>query len=322
MRPRVLVTRRVYPAALEILRPLADVEYVDDPAGEPTERLAERLRDKVAMVCQLTDPVPATLLDRAPHLAIVANVAVGHDNIDVAAATARGILVTNTPGVLTESTADFTFALLLATARRVVEADRFVRDGRWQRWEIDLLSGVDVHGKTLGVVGYGRIGRAVARRASGFGMRVVYTSPRASGADGHERLPLPELLAQADFVTLHAPLTPQTRHLLGAREFAAMQRHALLVNTARGGLVDERALVDALVAGTLAGAGLDVFEREPDVTAELLALDRVVLAPHLGSATVETRTRMCTMAAENVAAFLAGARPPNLVDGAAWARRR
>ena len=322
MTPRVLVTRHVYPAALEVLRRHADVEYRDRRDGESASELTARLRDKVAIVCQLTDPLPAAVLDAAPELAIVANIAVGYDNIDVTAATARGILVTNTPGVLTETTADFTFALLLAVARRALEADRFVRDGRWQRWEVDLLCGVDVHGKTLGIVGMGRIGRAVARRARGFGMRVLYAGQRDAGEADAERMPLHDLLARADFVSIHAPLTPSTRHLIGARELACMRPGAFLINTARGPIVDEKALVEALRERRIAGAGLDVFEREPALEEGLMQLDHVVLAPHLGSASVETRTRMCTMAAENVVAHLRGERPPNLVNPLAWEQRR
>ena len=322
MPARVLVTRHVYPAAIDVLRAHAEVDYRDRADGAEPEELAERLREADAMVCQLTDPIPAALLDRAQRLRIVANIAVGYDNIDVAAATARGILVTNTPGVLTESTADFTFALLLATARRVVEADRFVRDDRWRAWQIDLLCGTDVHGKTLGIVGMGRIGQAVARRAAGFGMCVLYAHPRDVDAGLGRRVGLDELLAQSDFVTLHVPLRDSTRHLLGASELARLRPHALLINTARGPIVDEAALLAALREGRLAGAGLDVFEREPQLTPGLAELANVVLAPHLASATVETRTRMCTMAAENVVAGLRGERPPCLVNEAAWGARR
>lgn len=318
MKPRVLVTRHVYGAAIDLLRPWAEVEYRDARDGEGEASLAARLRDKVGVICQLTDPMPATLFAAAPRLRLVANVAVGYDNIDVRAAAARGILVTNTPGVLTETTADFTFALLLAAARRVVEADRFVRAGRWQRWEVDLLCGVDVHGKTLGIVGFGRIGRAVARRAAGFGMHILYAARRPVEAAVGDHVPLDELLARADFVSVHVPLTPTTRHLIGAAELRRMPRHAILINTARGAIVDEEALLQALRAGTIAGASLDVFEREPELTAGLTELDNVVLAPHLGSASVETRTRMCTMAAENMVAFLRGERPPNLIDSTPW----
>ncbi len=323
MRPRVFVTRPVYKAALDRLRATADVDAGTEKEGLSPKALALRIRDADALVCQLTDPIPAALLDAAPRLRVVANVAVGYDNIDVAAATRLGILVTNTPGVLTESTADFTFALLLATARRVVEADAFVRADRWRRWEIDLLCGVDVHGKTLGIVGMGRIGQAVARRALGFGMRVRYASRSPSNAiPGAEHASLDDVLATSDFVTLHVPLTPATRHLIDAAALAKMRKGALLVNTARGPIVDERALVEALRSGHLGGAGLDVFEREPELAAGLRDLPQVVLAPHLASATLETRTLMCTMAADNALAALRGERPPCLVNPDAWERRR
>ena len=323
MRPRVFVTRPVYPAALERLRAHAEVDAADDRAGLGADALLARVRDADALVCQLTDPIPAALLEAAPRLRVVANIAVGYDNIDVPAATRLGILVTNTPGVLTESTADFTFTLLLATARRVVEADAFVRAERWKRWEVDLLCGVDVHGKTLGIVGMGRIGQAVAGRAQGFGMRVLYASRRAVPAYANaEHVPLDDLLARADFVTVHVPLTAGTRHLLDAAALARMRPGALLVNTARGPIVDEQALVEALQSGRLAGAGLDVFEREPQLTAGLRDLPNVVLAPHLGSATVETRTLMCTMAADNALAALRDERPPCVVNAEAWERRR
>lgn len=319
----MLVTRPVYSAALERLRAHADVDAAADKAGLGPDALLARARDVDALVCQLTDPIPAALLETAPRLRVVANIAVGYDNIDVPAATRLGILVTNTPGVLTESTADFTFALLLATARRVVEADAFVRAQRWERWEVDLLCGVDVHGKTLGIVGMGRIGQAVARRAQGFGMRVLYASRRAVPAcPDAEHVALADLLARADFVTVHVPLTATTHHLIDAAALARMRPGALLVNTARGPIIDEQALVEALQSRRLAGAGLDVFEREPRLVAGLCELPNVVLAPHLGSATVETRTLMCTMAADNALAALRGERPPCLVDPAAWERRR
>jgi len=322
MKPRVLVTRHVYRAALDRLAPHADVEYVDQREVLTEDELAARLADKDAVLCQLTDRITARVLDAAPRLRIVANIAVGYDNVDVAAATERGVLVSNTPGVLTETTADFTFALLLAAARRVVEADGFVRAGRWRCWEIDLLCGTDVHGKTLGIVGMGRIGRAVAARARGFGMRLLHANRRPVEVPGSTRVALDELLARADFVSLHVPAEPGAPPLIGARELALMQRTAILVNTARGAIVDEQALVDALRAGRIAGAALDVFAHEPHVPETLLGMPNVVLAPHLGSATVETRTRMATMAADNMVACLRGERPPNLVDERAFARRR
>jgi glyoxylate reductase len=315
----VLVTRRVYPAAIAVLQEDCLVDYRDtlDVMDEAT--LARRLQHAEGLVCQLTDPVTAAVLGGAPKLKVVSQIAVGYDNVDVAAATARGIVVTNTPGVLTESTADLTFALLLATARALPAAERFLRDGRWSRWDIDLLVGADVHGRTLGIVGLGRIGQAVARRARGFGMRVLYCSrsaapPELAAELALQRVPLDALLKQSDFVTLHVPLLPETRHLIGIEQLSLMKREAMLVNTSRGPIVDEGALAAALEEGLLAGAGLDVFEDEPKVHPGLLALPNVVLLPHVGSATVATRTRMCTLAAENCAAVLSGRRPPNPVN--------
>lgn len=319
MKPRVLVTRRVYPQAIAVLQEHCAVDYRDTPEVMDAETLGRRLRHAAGVVCQLTDPLSAEVIGAAPGLRVIAQIAVGHDNVDVAAATARGIVVTNTPDVLTESTADLTMALLLATARRLPQAERFLRAGRWQRWAVDLLAGTDVHGRTLGIVGLGRIGRAVARRARGFGMRLLYAAPRpapeeVAGELQARHVPLDQLLARSDFVTLHVPLTAATRHLIGVDELARMPRHALLINTSRGPVVDEAALCAALEEGVIAGAGLDVFEREPEVTAGLLRLDNVVLLPHVGSATVATRTRMCTLAAENCVAVLTGGRPPTPVN--------
>jgi len=319
MRPKILITKHIYPEAVEYLRQRLEVEYHDSGEGYPPEQLLERLADKQGVVSQLTDRFPAALLDQLPGLRVISNVAVGYDNIDVPAATARGILVTNTPEVLTETTADFAFTLLLATARRVVEGDAFLRSGQWNQWAIDLLCGQDAHGRTLGIVGIGRIGQAVARRAKGFDMRVLYHDAARLEAEAERRLgvefvELAVLLAQSDFVSLHVPLLPQTRHLIGAAELAAMKRTAILVNTSRGPVVDEAALAEALAAGRIAGAGLDVYEREPEVEAGLLGLRNVILAPHIASASIQTRTRMCMMAAENVVAGLEGRRPPNLVN--------
>jgi glyoxylate reductase len=259
-----------------------------------------------ALLCLLTDRIDAEFLARAPRLRIVANLAVGTDNIDLAAARARGVAVSNTPDVLTDATADLAFALLLAAARRLPWADRYVRGGGFTGWRPDLGLGLDVTGRTLGIVGFGRIGRAVAERARGFRMEVLWNG-RAGG------VPLDELLARSDFVSLHAPLTPETRHLIGARELRRMRPHAVLVNTARGPLVDEAALVHALREGWIAGAGLDVFEREPALAPGLADLPQVVLAPHIGSATPATRDRMAEIAAENIIAVLRGEPIPNRV---------
>jgi glyoxylate reductase len=260
----------------------------------------------LALLCLLTDRIDAAFLEKAPGLRIVANMAVGTDNVDLAAARRLGIAVSNTPDVLTDATADLAFALLLAAARRLAWADRFVRGGGFTGWHPELGIGLDVTGRTLGIVGAGRIGRAVAARAAGFRMEVLFHS-RSGGT------PLDELLERSDFVSLHVPLTPETRHRIGARELARMKRTAVLVNTARGPIVDEEALVRALADGTIAAAGLDVFEREPALAPGLAALPNVVLAPHLGSATIATRARMAEIAARNVVAALTDRPIPNRV---------
>jgi len=316
--PRVLITAElpVDPAAA---LPGAEVVRV-----APAE-LAARIPGADAVVCLLSDDIGVDLLDRAPRLRVVANVAVGFDNVDVPAATARGIAVANTPDVLTEATADLAFALLLAAARRLGEGERLVRSGRWTGWALDQLLGVDVWGRTLGLVGLGRIGQAVARRASGFQMEILYSQPEPEpGADelGATRVPLGELLARADFVSLHCPLTPETRGLVDAAALARMKPTAVLVNTARGGCVDEAAVAAALAAGRLAGAGLDVFADEPRIDPALLAQPRAVLAPHVGSATTSARRRMAELALGAVRAVLDGVRPDNLVDASVWDRRR
>jgi D-3-phosphoglycerate dehydrogenase len=259
------------------------------------------------------------VLDQAPRLRVIANVGVGYDNIDVAACTARRILVTNTPDVLTEATADLSFALLMAVARRIVESDRYVREGRWHCWQWAYLWGADLYRKTLGVYGLGRIGKAVARRSRGFAMRVLYYDilrptaalERELGAEFVDR---ETLLREADFLSLHVPLTPETHHLIGAREFAMLKPTAFLINAARGKVVDEAALVEALQSRRIAGAGLDVFENEPNIHPGLVALSNVVLAPHVGSATSETRLAMASLAADNLLAALEGRRPPNLIN--------
>ncbi len=259
-----------------------------------------------ALLCLLTDRIDAEFFARAPRLRIVANMAVGTDNIDLAAARARGVAVSNTPDVLTDATADLAFALLLAGARRLAWADRYVRGGGFVGWRPDLGVGLDVTGRTLGIVGWGRIGRAVAERARGFRMEVIWHGRNAG-------VPLDELLERSDFVSLHVPLSPETRHLIGERELRRMRPHALLVNTARGPIVDEAALVRALREGWIAAAGLDVFEREPALSPGLADLPQVVLAPHLGSATTATRARMAEIAAQNIVAALRGDAIPNRV---------
>jgi glyoxylate reductase len=264
-----------------------------------------------ALVCLLLDRIDGAALDRMPHVRVVANCAVGVDNVDVAEATRRKIAVTNTPDVLTEATAELAFALMLAAARRLGEGERLVRGGAWDGWALDQLLGVQLHGKTLGIVGYGRIGQAMARRATGFGMRVIHT--------GRTGMPVDELFATADVVSLHCPLTPETRHLVNAARLAVMKPTAILVNTARGGCVDEDALIAALTEGRIFGAALDVYAKEPAIDPRLHTCPRLTLAPHIGSATTETRTAMAQLCADAVIAVLSGRRPTNIVNPEVWA---
>lgn len=319
-RPRVLVMHPVLDPAPALLAESCDV--VTFPAEEALTESAIRAELEAAscqgILSQVMDPLRETVLS-TPGLRIVANVAVGFDNIDVPAATRHGVLATHTPGVLTETTADFAFALMMAAARRIAEGDRFVRGDRFHGWAIDMLLGQDVWGATLGLVGVGRIGGAVARRGKGFAMRILYTDavplpPELEMELGATRVELPNLLREADFVSLHVPLTPQTQHLIGAAELAQMKPTAVLVNTSRGPVVDEAALADALRDGRIFAAGLDVFEREPEVNSGLLSLENVVLAPHVASASVRTRSDMSVLAVRNLLAGLRGERPPNLLN--------
>ncbi len=323
MKPPVLVTKRIYPEAVEFLSQHCDVDDVGNDEGLAAHELKARLGGKQGVVSQLTDRFSADVIESLDGLKIIANVAVGFDNIDVPAATRKGILVTNTPDVLTETTADFAFALLLATARRVVEAHQFVHAGQWRKWAIDLLVGRDVHHRTLGLFGLGRIGQAVARRGRGFSMRILYHDA-ARAAESVERelqleyVPAERLLRESDFVSLHVPLLDSTRKLIGEPQLRSMKKTAILVNTARGPVVDEAALARALAEGWIAGAGLDVFEREPQVNPELLKLTNVVLAPHIASASVDTRREMSMLAARNVVEALEGRRPFTLLNPAVW----
>ncbi len=314
----VFISRQLPQEALDLARARADARVNSEDRRLDKAELTARLGDAEGLVCLLTDTIDEELLAQAPRLRVVANVAVGYDNIDVPAATRRKILVTNTPGVLTETTADFTWALLLATARRVAEADVYTRAGKFTEWGLMLLLGGDVHGKALGILGLGRIGRAVARRARGFEMTLLYhdaVRDHAAERDlGVVYVEKDALLQEADFVTLHVPLLPETRHYVGEPELRRMKRTAYLVNAARGPVVDEAALVRALKEGWIAGAGLDVYEEEPKVHPGLLECRNAVLAPHIASASHETRTRMAKMAVENCLAVLEGTRPANPVN--------
>lgn len=299
-----------------------DTAYVAPAAGRmPRDRLLAELADADAVITLLRDAVDDELLAAGPRLKVVANCAVGYDNVDVEACTRRGVPVTNTPGVLTDATADFTWALLLAAARRVVEGDALARGGAWTGWEPAQLLGAPVAGATLGIVGLGRIGAAVARRARGFDMTVLYAgrgeAPEAA-AVGAARVGLDELFARADVVSLHCPLTPATRHLLDAAAFARMKPTAIVINTARGPCIDEAALVDALDRGAIAGAGLDVFEREPEIHPGLVASRRAVLAPHAGSATTTARAKMAEICATACRLALAGQRPEPVINPAVF----
>ena len=350
---RVFVTRPVADAALRRLAETARVDLWDDDAPPPHDELVLHLRECDAVLSMVSDRFDASTIAAAPRLVVISNLAVGVDNIDLDAARGAGVAVGHTPGVLTETTADLAFALLLAAARRVAESDRFVRAGRWRMWTPRLMLGHDVWGATLGVIGWGAIGQAVGRRAAGFGMRVLYAArpeaggagsggfaaaanpppaaqarrraggpaltgvPNALGAPRAERVEFARLLAESDFISLNVPLTPATRHLIGVREFAAMKRGAILVNTARGAVVDQAALVESLRAGHLGGAGLDVAETEPIAMDDpLLKLPNVVITPHIGSASHATRNRMAELAVDNILDVFAGRLPRHCANPA------
>lgn len=314
----VYVTRPIPEPGIELLKKHCEVEV--NPIDEliSKEQIIEKVKDRDALLCLLTDKIDCDVIKAGNKLKIIANYAVGYDNIDVACATEHGIYVSNTPGVLTETTADMAWALMFAVARRIVEADKFTRAGKFKGWSATLFLGSDIYGKTLGIVGVGRIGAAVAKRAKGFNMKVLYTDVRRNYEIEQEvgavKVDMDTLLKESDFVSLHVPLMPETRHLIGRRSLAMMKPTAYLINTSRGPVVDELALVEALKNKVIAGAGLDVYEWEPNITPELLELDNVVLAPHIASATNETRTKMAIMAAENIIAALEGKTPPNAVN--------
>lgn len=318
-RPRVYITRRIPQAALDIIEASCDYEIWDSDQPVPPEVLSEKIRNADGLFALLTDKVDDELLSQAPSLKVVANMAVGYDNIDVAAATKRGVLVTNTPGVLTETTADLAFALMMATARRLSESERLLREGKWETWKPMEFTGQDIYGATLGIIGMGRIAAATARRALGFNMKVIYHNrrrkPEIEAALGCEYRELDDLLKEADFVSLHCPLTEETRHLISERELKLMKKTAVLINTARGPVVDEEALANALRDGEIWAAGLDVYSVEPiSLDHPLLSLPNVVALPHIGSASIATRTRMATLAAENLVAALTGKEPPTPVN--------
>lgn len=315
---RVLITRQIPDSGPDLVRAsTSQVDYHDRDEGLPQEELRRRVAGKDAVLCMLTDRIDAGVLDSARGCRVFANMAVGYNNVDVAAATERGILITNTPGVLTEATADIAWTLILGVARRAAEGDRVMRAGEFPGWSPMYMLGGDVTGGTLGLIGPGRIAEAVARRAVGFRMHLLYHGRRdapALDALGAERVELDDLLARSDFVSLHVPLSDQTRHLIDARALSRMKPTAYLINTSRGPVVDEEALVGALRSGTIAGAGLDVYEGEPRMAPGLAECPNTMLLPHLGSATIATRQAMSRMAAENLVAVLEGRRPPNPVN--------
>jgi glyoxylate reductase len=327
MKPRVFVTRAIPDEGLALIRQAADMKLWEDELPPPREKLLEEVREVEGLLALLTDRIDAELMDRGPRLRVISNYAVGFDNIDVRAATERGIPVGNTPGVLTDTTADLAFALLMAAARRVVEGADYVRAGKWKTWGPKLLTGVDVHGATLGIIGLGRIGQGMARRASGFQMRVLYHDvqrrPDLEATTGVEYTELETLYRRSDFISVHTDLNDSTRHMLDARAFALMKPTAIVINTARGPIIDHAALYDALVSGTIRAAALDVTEPEPiPADSPLVGLPNCVLVPHIASASLATRARMAEMAAANLIAGLRGERLPTCVNPEVYERER
>jgi glyoxylate/hydroxypyruvate/2-ketogluconate reductase len=319
MKPKILVTREVFDETLAFLAQHCEVEANQKDLAFDPDTLARKVSDKDALMCALTDRVDATLLERCTRLKVVANIAVGYNNIDLSACTARGIMATNTPGVLDDSTADLAWALMLGAARRLTELERRVRAGEWTGWRLKQWLGVDVHHATLGIFGMGRIGQAIARRAAGFEMKVIYHNRKRLSAAQEQPINATyvskdDLLRQADFIVLQVPYSPETHHMIGAAELKLMKPTAVLINSTRGGVVDDAALIDALKEGVIRAAGLDVFENEPRLNPGFAELDNVVLLPHIGSSTEATRQAMAMTAAKNAVAALRGEVPPNLLN--------
>jgi glyoxylate reductase len=319
-KPKVYVTRELPERGLKIIKERFDAEVWPEYAPPPKKTIIEKVKDVDALATLLSDKIDAEVFDAAPKLKMIAQLAVGFDNVDVQEATKRGIYVSNTPEVLTDTTADFAWALLMTLARRVVEADKYVRTGKWKvGWHPAMLQGRDVYGATIGIVGAGRIGYAVAKRATGFSMKILFYDviprPEMEKDFGAKKVDLDTLLKQSDFVSIHVPLMKETHHLINAEKLRLMKKTAYLINNSRGPVVDEKALYDALNEGRIAGAGLDVFEQEPaPLDNPLLKLDNVVVAPHISSASYETRSKMAEMVADNLVAFFEGKKPPNLVN--------
>jgi glyoxylate reductase len=324
-KPKVLSTRPLFPEARAILDENFQMDYWAPAERISRAELLKRVADKDALVCLLTEKVDNELLAASPNLRVAATVSVGYDNIDVPACTAHKVIATNTPGVLDDTTADFAWTLLMAIARRVGEGEAWLRSGTWPGWDLDQLCGGDIWGKTLGVLGFGRIGRGVARRSLGFNMRVLYSDAVRAPIEVEKELHAEfvdrdRLFRESDFISLHVPLLPDTRHLISRDNLEKMKRTAYLVNTSRGPVVDEAALAEALESKTIAGAALDVFEFEPKVHPSLIARKDVILTPHIASASLETRTKMAVMAANNVVAYFQGERPPNALNADALAK--
>lgn len=317
-KPHVFVTRTLPQATLDRLAQVADIDLWEGFLPPPYDALKQRTENADGLLCLLTDKIDEALVDNAPNLKVISNMAVGYDNVDVQVATQRGIPVGNTPGVLTETSADFAFALLMSVARRIPEAQQYVRNGEWKTWHPTVLSGQDIYGATLGIVGLGRIGQAVARRAKGFGMNILYhggSNTQVAEELGAKPVELDELLQQSDYVSLHVPLKDETHHLISTRELEMMKTTAILINTARGGVVDSKALHDALKNNVILSAGLDVTDPEPIPTDDpLLTLDNCVVVPHIASASVATRTKMAEMAVDNIIAGLNGQPLPTCIN--------
>lgn len=319
-KPKIYVTRKLPERGLQIIRKHFDMEVWPEYAPPPKKTIIEKAKNVDALATLLSDKIDAEVFNAAPRLKIVSQLAVGFDNIDITEATKRGIYVTNTPEVLTDTTADFAWALLMALARRVVEADKYVRTGQWKvGWHPDMMTGRDIYNATIGVVGAGRIGYAVAKRATGFSMKILFYDvvprPEIEKDFGAKKVDLDTLLKESDFVSIHVPLMKETQHLINEQKLKLMKKTAYLINNSRGPVVDEKALYKALKEGWIAGAGLDVFEQEPTpVDNPLLKLDNVAVAPHISSASIETRSKMGEMVAENLVAFFEGKKPPNLLN--------
>ncbi len=319
MKPKIIITREVFDDVIDYLKQYCEVDDNQADAPYTADALAAKLADRDGVMCALTDRIDAALIARCPQLKAVANIAVGYNNIDVPACSARGIKVTNTPGVLDDSTADLAFALMLSTARRITEVESYIRNSEWTGWRLKQWLGVDVHHATLGIIGMGRIGQAIARRARGFDMKVIYHNRKRVAPEIEQRVnasyaSMDDLLAQADFIILQMPYSPETHHLIDAKALAKMKPTAILINSTRGGVVDDKALVAALKNGVIRAAGLDVFEGEPKLDPGFLELKNVVLVPHIGSSTEATRRAMAMTAAKNLVAALTGQKPPNWVN--------